>query len=86
MTQKYDPSKKYSWTPQDEFVLSGEQFGNILNAVRAIMGSPEALRIMAISKANDAIEAIMVNAVKEGTVLEIPEPNKEGMSGLTIKK
>ena len=86
MTQKYDPSRKYSWTPQDEFVLSGEQFGTVLNAVRAIMGSPEALRIMAISKANDAIEAIMVNAVKEGTVLEIPEPNKEGMSGLTIKK
>jgi len=86
MLQKYDPSKKYSWTPEDQFILSGEQFGTVLNAVRAIMGSPEALRIMAISKANDAIEAIMVNAVKEGTVLEIPEPNKEGMSGLTIKK
>lgn len=86
MSQKYDPSKKYSWTPEDQFILSGEQFGTVLNAVRAIMGSPEALRIMAISKANDAIEAIMINAVKEGTVLEIPEPNKEGMSGLTIKK
>ena len=80
MSQKYDPSKKYSWTPQDQFVLSGDQFGNILNGVRAIMGSPEALKIMAISKANDVIESIMVNAVEEGIVLEMPEPN-EGMSG-----
>ena len=86
MTQKYDPSKKYSWTPQDTFTLTGEQFGTILNAIRGIMSSPEAMRIMAISNANDVIESLMIAAVEDEIVLEMPEPNKEGMSGLTIKK
>jgi len=85
MTQKYDPSRRYSWTPQDTFTLTGEQFGTILNAIRGIMSSPEAMRIMAISKANDIIESIMVTAVEDEIVLEIPEP-KEGKTGLTIKK
>lgn len=85
MTQKYDPSKKYSWTPQDTFTLTGEQFGTMLNAIRGMMGSPEAMRIMAISKANDVIESLMIAAVEDEIVLEMPEP-KEGMTGLTIKK
>jgi len=85
MTQKYDPSRKYSWTPQDTFTLTGEQFGTVLNAIRGIMGSPEAIQIMAISKANDVIETLMIAAVENEIVLEMPEP-KEGKTGLTIKK
>ena len=81
MTQKYDPSKRYTWTPQDKFELTGEQFGTILNAVRAIVGSPEAQRILAIARANDEIEKMMVKAVEDGTVLEIPDLNPQAMSG-----
>lgn len=81
MTQKYDPNKRYSWTPQDKFELTGEQFGTILNAVRAVVGSAEAQRILAIVRANDAIEQIMVKAVEDGTVLEIPEQKPQAMSG-----
>ncbi len=86
MTQKYDPSRKYSWTPQDTFTLTGEQFATVLNAIRGIMSSPEAMRIIAISKANDVIESMMIAAVEEQIVLEMPEADKKGMTGLTIKK
>ena len=81
MTQKYDPNKRYSWTPQDTFTLTGEQFGTILNAVRAVVGSPEAQRILAIVRANDVIEQMMVKAVEDGVVLEIPESKPQAMSG-----
>jgi len=81
MTQKYDPNKRYSWTPQDKFELTGEQFGTILNAVRAIVGTPETQRILAIVRANEAIEAMMVKAVEDGVVLEIPEQKPQAMSG-----
>lgn len=84
---KYDPSKRYTWTPEDTFTMTGEQFGTVLNAVRAIIGSPEAQRILAIARANDAIEQIMANAVKDGTVLEVPETDPAHMAGnLKIKK
>ena len=78
---QYDPNKRYSWTPQDKFEMTGEQFGTILNAIRAIIGSPEAQRILALARANDAIEQMMVKAVEEGIVLEIPDPSPQAMSG-----
>ena len=74
----YDPKKKYTWTPEDQFVLSGEEFGATLNAVRAIIGTPEAQRILALSRANDVFEGIMKRSVEEGIILEVPEPGKEG--------
>lgn len=69
----YDPGKKYIWTLEDKFELSGEQFGNILNAFRAVLNTPEAARILLVNHANDAIENVMKNAVEAGIVKESPE-------------
>ena len=33
----YDPNKRYTWTPNDKFELSGAEFGLILNAFRATL-------------------------------------------------
>jgi hypothetical protein len=77
MTQKYDPAKRYTWTPEDKFEISGEQFGLVLNAVRAILSTPEAARIMMLDKANSAIEDILANAVEQGIVIEADKPPTE---------
>lgn len=71
---KYNPMSKYSWTPQDVFELSGEQFGMVLNAFRAVLSTPEAQRILLIDKANEAIESAMALAVEKGIVVEVSEP------------
>ena len=63
MTQNYDPSKRYTWTPEDTFEMSGEQFGIVLNAIRGILSTPEAARILMLDKANTAIESMMANAI-----------------------
>lgn len=67
---KYDPSKKYRWEPSTVFPLSGEEFGVILNSLRAILNSPEAQRILLANKANEAIENALAKAVQVGFVKE----------------
>lgn len=69
----YNPNKRYSWTPNDVFELSGDQFGLILNAFRSVLSTPEAGRILLIDKANEAIEKAMATAVERGIVKEAPD-------------
>jgi hypothetical protein len=69
----YDPNKKYTWTPEDSFILSGGEFGVILNTLRAILSTPEASKILLANQANTIIEATLAKAVEEGVVKEAPE-------------
>lgn len=70
---KYDPSKKYTWTPNDQFVLTGEQFGLILNSLRGIISTPEAGKILLAAEANNSLEQVLAQAVEAGVVKEVPE-------------
>lgn len=69
----YDPKKKYTWTPEDPFILSGNDFGVLLNALRAILSTPDAQRVLLADRANDIIENAMARAVEAGVVKEAPE-------------
>jgi hypothetical protein len=70
----YDPSKRYSWNPEDKFVLTGNQFGLVLNALRALLNTEEAARILLANEANDAIEKALAEAVENDVVKEAPQP------------
>jgi len=72
-TITYDPNKKYSWTPEDSFTLTGGEFGLVLNALRAILNTPEASRILVANQANNVIESALTRAVEEGVAKEAPE-------------
>lgn len=69
----YDPSKRYTWTPNDQFTLTGEQFGLILNSLRGVISTQEAARILLAAEANNALEQVLANAVESGVVKEAPE-------------
>lgn len=73
----YDPNKRYTWTPQDKFELSGAEFGMILNSLRATLGTEEAARILLASQANDVIERVLSRAVEADVVKEAPEEPKQ---------
>ena len=77
MSNTYDPSKMYTWQPEDKFELSGNEFGTILNAIRAVLQTPEAERIMMFERANRAIEDMMAKAVEQGIVKEQQPPEKK---------
>ena len=69
----YDPSKRYTWTPNDKFELNGNEFGAVLNLIRAILSTAEAGRILLAAQTNDLIEGILAKAVEAGQVKEAPE-------------
>ena len=73
---KYDASRRYSWTPEDTFTLTGQEFGILLNTIRGILGTPEAAKVLMAKDANDAIEKVLANAVEAGIVKEAPEVQK----------
>lgn len=74
---KYDPNKRYTWTPEDKFELSGAQFGIILNAFRAVLNTEEAAKILLANEANQAIERVLSAAVEADVVKEAEEAPKQ---------
>jgi len=79
MSQTYDRNKAYKWTPNDEFLLSGAEFGTILNAFRAVLSTPEAQKIIMVERANEAIESVLARAVESGQVVESIEDNPSSL-------
>jgi len=65
---QYDPEKKYEWKQDDVFVLSGGEFGVVLNALRAVLGTAEAQRILLAERASGVVENALARAVMEGRV------------------
>ena len=72
-TPTFDPNKKYTWAIDSEFVLSGNDFGILLNSLRAILSTEEAQRILLADKASQIMEATLAHAVENGAVVEVPE-------------
>ena len=66
----YDPNKRYTWTPNDKFELNGNEFGLILNALRALLATEEAGRILLANEANQAVERALAAAVEADVVKE----------------
>jgi hypothetical protein len=71
----YDPNKKYTWTPGTKFEFSGSEFGVLLNALRAILSSEEAQRILLAERASEMIENVLAKSVAKGDVKEVVEEN-----------
>ncbi len=70
---EFDPRKKYTWSSDTTFTLSGNQFGLILNTMRAIISTREAQTILMASEASDILDGIMAESVANGVVVEIQE-------------
>jgi protein-disulfide isomerase-like protein with CxxC motif len=64
--EAYDPSKKYTWTKEDVFELTGAEFGHLLNTFRAILNTEEAARVLMANQANEIVEKLMKDAVAKG--------------------
>ena len=78
-TVKFDPTKKYIWNKDDQFALSGTEFGVILNAFRAILNTPEAQAMFQAAQASDLVEHVLAKAVESGIAKEAPETPKNSI-------
>ena len=77
---QYDPAKRYTWTPEDTFMLTGAQFGLILNTVRSYLSSEEAARFQLMVQTNKVIEELMIQGVESDTIKEVVEESIEELS------
>ena len=57
---EYNPNARYTWTPEDKFELSGQEFGLILNMVRSYLASEDGARFQLMSQANETIEILII--------------------------
>ena len=67
---QFDPNKKYTWSANEVFTLTGGQFGVVLNALRATISTKEAQTILLANEAAIAIENVLAGAVNAGVVKE----------------
>ena len=72
----YESNKMYEWNPDEEFTISGREFGIILNTTRAILNSEIAQLILLAGKSNEILEKIMKENVEKGKIIE-KEPKIE---------
>ncbi len=80
---KYDRSKKYSWSNEDQITISGRDFGFLLNTIRSILNTEQAAQILLADRANDVIENIMAEYVEKDVIKEVTE---EEAPKIKIKK
>jgi len=66
----YDPAKKYQWTPETKFVLNGQEFGILLNSIRAVLETAEAQRVMLAINSSNVLDSVLAKAVGSGIVKE----------------
>ena len=76
----YNPSSRYTWTPEDKFTLTGQQFGLILNTVRSYLSSEEAARFQLMVQTNQVIEELMIQGVEADIIKEVEAPTEEELS------
>ena len=74
---QYDANKRYTWTPEDTFTLTGQQFGLILNTVRSYLSSEEAARFQLMVQTNQVIEELMIQGVEAEIIKEVEAPVEE---------
>ena len=70
---KFDPKKKYTWSPETVFTINGHEFGLLLNTLRSITSTKEAQTIILAHEAGDALEKTLASGVESGIIVEIPE-------------
>jgi hypothetical protein len=70
---KFDPSKKYTWSPETNFTITGHEFGLLLNTLRSITSTKEAQTIILAHEAGDVLEKTLAHGVESGIIIELPE-------------
>lgn len=69
----YDPRKKYIWSKDAVFPISGNDFGLLLNTLRAVISTEQAQIILRAADAAEVIEQMMARGVAEGVITEHTE-------------
>lgn len=70
---KYDPNIPYSWTPEDDFVLDGNEFGLIYQTLKTEASVPGGVSARQKVAAFELLEQILSHAVEVGVAKPLQE-------------
>jgi hypothetical protein len=68
---KYDHNKKYTWSNDEKFEITGRDLGLFLNTCRAVLSHDMATPILLADRANEAVEKIMAEYVEKDIIKEV---------------
>jgi len=74
---KFDPTKNYKWEPTDIFTLSGQEFGLILQTLRAFLSTESSQIVLRAAKANEIVDGLLARGVESGIVKEQLTPPQQ---------
>lgn len=66
----FDPNKTYTWSSDDKFQITGEEFAVISDALRNILDTEEAKKIILAKEAYESLNKVVSRAVEAGIVKE----------------
>jgi hypothetical protein len=72
-TQEFNPNKSYTWGHDAQFILTGNEFNLVLNALKMMLATEEAKKLMVMMRATDILGDVLAKGVKEGVVKEVVE-------------
>jgi len=73
----YDPQAKYNWKQTDVFYVSGNEFGILINALRAVLSTKEAQTILLAERANEVVETTLARAVEAGIAVKMTDETQK---------
>lgn len=68
---KYDPQKIYQWQPEDRFLLTGVEFAQLYQAIKADTFSPGGISAKQKVDVFDILEKVVSAAVEAGVATEV---------------
>lgn len=76
-TPQFDPNKQYRWSQDDEFIFKGQEFALVMNSLRAFLSTENAQIVQLATRAAQAIEAKLAEAVESGKAVEVEQPQQQ---------
>jgi hypothetical protein len=73
----FDPNKPYQWKPTDIFEFNGVEYSLLANALRTLLNSEEAQKVMMYQDMYKLVEQKLKDAVETGKAVELVQPPDE---------
>lgn len=72
----FDPTKNYTWKPEDEFVIDGKTLQQVYNTLLAKTQDKEWIQVVNEFESFKALQEVFVRGVEQGVIVEAPTQNE----------
>lgn len=70
---KFNPNAEYKWNPNEEFTITGQEYGILRLLVRNVMECDEVGRVVYGMEVDKILGKIYKDGIESGKITEVPE-------------